>query len=369
MISTTKIVGVAGALALTLLPVACKSKDKAPEGEAKTTEGTGENPEKKSDDPGGEVTLNGSGATFQKAFQEVAIEAFTKANPNIKVNYGAGGSGKGRQDFADKVTDYGCSDAPYKEEDLGKIKGGEFVYLPVVLGAITVSYNVEGVDKLQLSPDTIARIFQREIKKWNDKAIAADNPDVKLPATDIVVARRSDGSGTTEQFTKYLVSAAKDVWKLKSGSTVEWPTDTQGGNGNSGVAQIVKSTAGAVGYVDLPDAKATGLKYASVKNQSGKFIEPTSQSAGLAGDGVEIKDDATYTSVNAKGDDVYPITAPSWCMAYTKAADPAKAAAIKAYFKFMASDAQALIPEIDFAPLSKALQEKALSQVEKLQAP
>jgi phosphate transport system substrate-binding protein len=183
------------------------------------------------------------------------------------------------------------------------------------------------------------------------------------------VAHRSDGSGTTEQFTKYLVAAAKDVWKLKSGSTVEWATDTQGGNGNSGVAQLVKSTAGAIGYVDLPDAKATGLKYAAIKNQAGKFVEPSTETASLAGDGVEIKEDATYVAVNAKGDGVYPITAPTWCMSYTKPADRTKAAAIKSYFKFMVTDAQKLIPEIDFAPLSKALQDKALSQVEKIQAP
>jgi len=366
MLRTTKFLGAAGALALTLLPMACKSKDAPPEGEGKATAGGAS----AGDDKGATseaATLNGSGATFQKAFQEVAIEAFTKSNPTIQVNYGAGGSGKGRQDFADQVTDYGCSDAPYKPDDLGKIKGGDFVYVPVLLGAITVSYNIDGVDKLQLSAETIARIFQREIKKWNDKAIAADNPGVTLPDADIVVAHRSDGSGTTEQFTKYLVSAAKDVWKLKSGSTVEWATDTQGGNGNSGVAQIVKSTKGAVGYVDLPDAKESGLKYASVKNQAGNFIEPSAESAQLAGDGVEIKEDATYEAVNAKGDKVYPITAPTWCMAYTK--PKAKAAAIKSYFKFMVTDAQKLVNEIDFAPLSKALQEKALAQVEKIQAP
>jgi phosphate transport system substrate-binding protein len=317
---------------------------------------------------GGSVTLNGSGSTFQKQFQEVAIVAFGKANPNIKVNYGGGGSGKGRQDFADMVTDYGCSDAPYKDADKAKVKGGEFIYVPVLLGAITVSYNVEGVDKLQLSADTIAKIFARDIKKWNDPAIAADNPDAKLPDADIVVAHRADGSGTTEQFTKYLTVAAKDTWKLKSGSTVEWPADTQAGQGNGGVAQIVKSTKGAIGYVDLPDARAAGLKYATVKTQAGKFVEPTSQSAQAAGDGIEVKDDLTFTSVDAKGDAVYPITAPTWCMAYTKASDPAKAAAIKAYLKFMVTDGQALIAPIDFAPLPKSLQDKTLAQLAKLGA-
>jgi phosphate transport system substrate-binding protein len=315
---------------------------------------------------GGGATLNGSGSTFQKQFQEVAAVGFGKAKAGMKVNYGGGGSGKGRQDFADMVTDYGCSDAPYKDEDKAKVKGGEFVYIPVLLGAITVSYNVEGVDKLQLSADTIAKIFQRDIKKWNDPAIVADNPDAKLPDADIVVAHRADGSGTTEQFTKYLTLAAKDTWKLKSGSTVEWTADTQAGQGNGGVAQLVKSTKGAIGYVDLPDAKASGLKYAQVKNQGGKFVEPTSQSAQAAGEGIQVKDDLTFVSVNATGDAAYPITAPTWCMAYVKPKDAAKGAAIKAYFQYMVTDAQALIAPIDFAPLPKTLQEKAVAQVAKL---
>ena len=314
----------------------------------------------------GKVTLNASGSTFQKAFQEVAIDTFSKANPNIHVNYGAGGSGKGRQDFADMVTDYGCSDAPYKDADKAKVKGGDFIYVPILLGAITVSYNVEGVDKLQLSPDTIAKIFQRDIKKWNDPAIAADNPGAKLPDVEIVVAHRSDGSGTTEQFTKFLV-AASPAWKLKSGSTVEWPADSQAGNGNGGVAQIIKSTKGAIGYVDLPDAKAAQLHYAQVKNKAGKFIEPTTASAQAAGDGIEVQADLTFSSVDAKGDAAYPITAPTWCMVYTKVSDPAKASALKAYFHFMITDAQKLIPEIDFAPLPKALQDKAIAQLSKLQ--
>jgi phosphate transport system substrate-binding protein len=264
------------------------------------------------------------------------------------------------------VTDFGCSDAPFKDEEKGKLKGGEFVYVPTLLGAITVSYNLEGVEKLQLSADTIAKIFQREIKKWNDPAIAADNPGVTLPDKDIVVAHRSDGSGTTQQFTLYLTKASP-AWKLKSGSTVEWSADTQAGNGNSGVAQIVKSTAGAIGYVDLPDAKASGLKYAAVKNQAGKYVEPTAQSAQEAGAGIEVKDDLTFESVNAKGDATYPITAPSWCMAYVKPADKAKGAAVKSYFKYLVTDAQALLPEIDYAPLPKALQDKAIAQVEKIQ--
>jgi len=318
---------------------------------------------------GGPVTLNASGSSFQKQFQEVAIEGFTKTARDVKINYGAGGSGKGRQDFADLVTDYGCMDGLYKEAELAKVKGGPFLYFPILLGAITVSYHLDGVGKLQLSPETIAKIFQRDIKKWNDAAIAADNPGAKLPDADIVVAHRSDGSGTTEQFTRYLDAAASGVWKLKSGSTVEWPADMQAGNGNGGVAQIIKTTNRAIGYVDLPDAKASGLTYASVKNQAGKFIEPSSESASAAGDGIDVKDDLTYVSVNAKGDAAYPITAPTWCVAYAKQTDKAKGAALKAYFKYMLTDAQGLIKDIDFAPLPKGLADKAVAQLDKIQVP
>lgn len=312
----------------------------------------------------GPVTLNASGASFQKAFQEVAIEGFTKANPKTKVNYGAGGSGKGRQDFADQVVDFACTDAPYKDADLGKVKGGDFFYIPNVLGAITVSFNVEGVDKLNLSAEVIAKIFQREIKKWNDPAIAADNKDAKLPDADIVVAHRSDGSGTTENFTKYLDKASGGAWKLKSGSTVEWPADTQAGNGNGGVAQIVKSTKGAIGYVDLSDAKASGLKWAAIKNQAGKFVDPTPEAVSAAGDGIEVNDKLIFSALDAKGDAAYPLTAQSWCMIYAK--PKANAAALKAYFKYMLTDGQKLLPEIDFAPIPKSLQDKALAQLDKV---
>ena len=157
---------------------------------------------------------------------------------------------------------------------------------------------------------------------------------------EIGFAARSGGSGTTQQFTLFLTNAATSSWKLKSASTIEWPADTQAGNGNGGVAQIVKSTKGAIGYVDLPDVKASGLKFASVKNAGGKFIEPSSASAQAAGEGVEVKDDLTFVAVNAKGDATYPITAPSWCVVYTKPADKAKGAALKRYFTFMVTDAQ-----------------------------
>jgi len=315
------------------------------------------------------VTLNGSGSTFQKSFQEEAIEQFKKATAGVTLNYGGGGSGKGRQDLADMVVDFAGSDAAYKDADMAKIKGGEILYFPVLLGPITISYNIDGVSKLQLSPATIAKIFQRDIKKWNDAAIAADNPGVKLPDADIVVAHRADGSGTTENFTKYLDVAAQGTWKLKSGSTVEWPADTQAGQGNAGVAQIVKSTKGAVGYVDLSDAKASGLKYASIKNLAGKFVDPTAETASAAGDGIEVKDNLIFSALNAKGDSTYPITYQTWLIVYTKQIDHAKGTALKAYLKYLLGDGQKLLKDLDFAPLPKGLQARALKQLDRIQVP
>jgi phosphate transport system substrate-binding protein len=321
------------------------------------------------EEPGGAVTLNASGSTFQKPYQEAAIEDFTKAHKTVKINYGGGGSGKGRQDLADKVVDFAGADSPYKDADLAKNKGGDVLYFPILLGAITVSYNLDGVDKLQLSPQTVAKIFQRDITKWNDKDIAADNPGAKLPDADIVVAHRSDGSGTTDNFTKYLDKTAKDVWKLKSGSTVEWPKDTQAGNGNPGVAQIVKTTKGAIGYVDLSDAKASSLKYAAIKNQGGKYLEPSTESASAAGDGIEVKDNLIFSALDPRGDTGYPITYQSWVIVYAKQTDHTKGAALKAYIKYLITDGQQQLKELDFAALPRSLADKAVAQLDKLQVP
>jgi phosphate transport system substrate-binding protein len=315
------------------------------------------------------AVLASSGATFPKPFYEEAITAFKDVQPKITQAYGAGGSGKGRQDLADQLVDWAGSDGLVKDEDRAKFKGGDFLYFPTVSAPITVSYNVRGLDKLQLSPDTIARIFQRQITVWNDPAIAADNPGAKLPATDITVAHRSDGSGTTENFTKFLAAAAPAVWTLKSGSTVEWPADSQAGNGNAGVASIVKGTDGAVGYVDLSDAKATGLAFASVKNKAGKYVEPTLKSTEAALAGATVNPDLTYNPLWASGDEAYPIAAPTWILVYKNQTDRAKGAALKAWLGFVLGDAQDMAEDLDYAKLPDALRDKAVAQIDQIVVP
>lgn len=315
---------------------------------------------------GGSATLNASGATFPQPFYEEVIGAFKQKNGNVTINYAGGGSGKGRQDFADQVTDFGASDAPYKPEDAAGIKGGDFFYFPTVAAPIVVAYNLKGVKGLRLSADTVAKVFQGQIKTWNDPAIKAENKGKKLPSTAITVAHRSDGSGTTENFTKYLAAAAPNVWTLGSGATVSWPADTQAGNGNAGVGQIVKGTAGAIGYVDFSDAKALKLSFASLKNKDGKYVAPSLKATSAALGTGKVEANLLYNPLNAPGEDAYPIAAPTWLLVYKNQSDPAKAAAIKSFLNFMYGDGQKLAPSVDYAPLPKSLLDKAKAQVKQL---
>jgi phosphate transport system substrate-binding protein len=313
------------------------------------------------------ATLNASGATFPKAFYEEAIAEFKKINKDVTINYGGGGSGKGRKDLADQIVDWAGSDGVVKDADKPTYKGGDFLYFPTVVAPIDVVYNAPGVDKLNLSPALIAKIFQLEITKWNDPAIAAENSGAKLPDQAIIVAHRSDGSGTTENFTKFLDasvgSKGDGTWKLKAGSTVEWAAGTQAAEGNGGLAKLVKDTVGAISYVDYSDAKAAGLKAASIKNQAGQYIAPSLEGASAAAEGVEVNPDLTYFAGWAKGDKAYPIAAQTWILVYKKQTDKAKGAATKAFLEYLYGDGQKLAPSIDFAPLPKALLEKAKAQL------
>ena len=172
----------------------------------------------------GDTTLNGSGSTFQKTFDQVAIAAFQQKNSGITVNYAGGGSGKGKTDLQTKTVDFAGTDSLVKDADLASYQGGAILYFPIVAAPITVAFNLSGVSSLQLSGPTVAKIFGGKITKWNDAAIAAENSGVTLPDTKITVVHRADASGTTSNFTKYLVAAGGTDWTLGSGDTVKWPS-------------------------------------------------------------------------------------------------------------------------------------------------
>jgi phosphate transport system substrate-binding protein len=316
---------------------------------------------------GNSGTLNGSGSTFQLTFQQTAIQSFKAIQPNMTVNYGGGGSGKGRTDLASGVVQYAGSDtAPIPSDEVASFKGKTVLYFPVLVGPITVSFNVPGVKSLKLDAPTIADIFQAKITKWNDQKIAALNPGVKLPSTAITIARRSDSSGTTQNFSEFLVEGAPGVWKLGSDSTINWPADSRGGNGNGGVAQIVKSTTGAVGYVDYADAKASGLTFASVKNKAGNYVAPSTDSATEAANNVTVKPNLTFSAIWASGSGSYPVTYQSWVLVYQKQSSSSTTKDLKDYVGYLVGDGQKLLPELGYASLPSSMDQKAKAQLSQI---
>ncbi len=312
------------------------------------------------------ATLNASGSSFQMTLEQSALAAFTQANPSITINYAGGGSAKGKQDLADKVVDFAGTDSAVKPEDLGKFKGATLLYFPIAAAPIAVTYKLGGVAKLQLSAETVAGIFQGDIAKWDDAKIKADNPGVTMPSTNITIVHRSDGSGTTSNFTKFLVAAATN-WKLDKGDTITWPKNSVGAEKNTGVASAVTQTDGAIGYVDFADAKKANLAMASIKNAAGEWSLPSLEGAAAALANVKVADDLTFTAANAAGPGVYPITAPTWVLVYAKQPDKAKGEAVKAYLNFLLTDGQTLAPTVNYAALPTDLAAKAKDQLSKLQ--
>jgi phosphate transport system substrate-binding protein len=311
-------------------------------------------------------TLNASGSTFQTVFQEAAISAFKSVDPGITVNYGSGGSGKGRTDLASGVVNFAGSDSPIPASQASLFTGKTVLYFPVIIGPITLSYNLSGVTNLKLDPTTIAGIFQGTITKWNASQIAADNPGVSLPSTPITIAVRSDSSGTTQNFTLFLKDAVPSAWKLGSSSTIKWPSTARAGNGNPGVAQIIKSTPGAIGYVDYADAKASGLSFASVKNSSGDYIAPSPASASAAAAGVTPASNLTFAAAWATGAQAYPITYQSWDLVYATQPNANDAALLKAYLGYLLGAGQQLLGGLGYAPLPSSLDQMAVAQLSQI---
>jgi phosphate transport system substrate-binding protein len=317
----------------------------------------------------GSTTLNGSGSTFQQTFDQTAIAAFQDANKGITINYAGGGSGKGKTDLQSKTVDFAGTDSLVKDADVAKYQGGKFLYFPIAAAPITVSFHVSGVDSLQLSGETLAKIFSGAVKKWNDTAIENDNGNATLPSTDIVIVHRAEASGTTSNFTKYLADAGGSSWTLGSGDTVEWPSSSQAGQGNAGVAQAISTTDGAIGYVDFSDATQAKLKFASIENKAGKFLAPTLAGASAAVASSTVKDDLTYSPLNQPGADAYPITSPTWILVYATQTDHAKGTALKSFLTFVLNDGQGLAESVNYAKLPTTLQQKAIAQLASIVIP
>ena len=310
-------------------------------------------------------TVYGSGSTFQLPFQQQAIQEFKSAQPKITVNYGGGGSGKGRTDLASGVVNFAGSDSPVPADEQAGFKGKTVLYFPVVIAPITVSYHLPGVSGLKLTGPVLAGIFQAQITKWNDPAIAKINPGARLPATTIVIARRSDSSGTTANFSQFLSDSAAGAWKLGSSSTISWPAGSRGGNGNGGVASILKNTTGAIGYVDYPDARASGLVFAQVLNKDGRYVAPSQASASAAAASATVAPNLTFSAIWAPGASSYPITYQSWDLVY-RSQSASMAKLLKSYLGYLLGPGQKLLPGLGYAPLPASLQSKTQAQLAKI---
>ena len=306
--------------------------------------------------------IAGAGSSFTDAFLQAINTDFSGVASQELVTYAKSGSSDGRKQLADKTVDFAGSDSTAKP--------GEFtvpiLYFPTVAAPITVSYNLTGVDKLQLSADTIAKIFSAQITTWDDAAIKADNPGATLPSAPITVVHRSDGSGTTNNFTKYLASAAPSSWTLGSADTVNWPATTQGAEKNSGVTGLITQTQGAIGYVDLADAVKSKLTFADIKNDAGNYVAPSVKGVQAALANAVINPDLTYNPLNAKGADAYPISSPTWIIVYQAQSDPAKAATLKAYLQYILTAGQKQAQPTGYVGLPAKLQQQAIDQIAKI---
>ena len=313
--------------------------------------------------PGGASgSINGAGSTFAAPIYQQWGNALK--DKGINVNYQPVGSGAGVAQLAAGTADFGASDPALTPEDRATFKKGEATQIPMALGAITVSYNLDGVKKgLKLDGATVANIFLGKVKKWNDPAIAKLNPGVQLPGDAITVVHRSDESGTTKGFTGFL-EAYSPEWKSKVGSdkTVKWPTGT-GAKGNDGVAAAVKQQKGSVGYVEEAYALQNNFTTAAVKNKAGKFVEPTLDTTTAAGDGVKVPKNLGISIIDSPNPKSYPISSQTFVAVYKDLCkgglDKRNAGAMKGFIDYGLGEGQGVLGQLQYAKLPPPLLKKA----------
>jgi phosphate transport system substrate-binding protein len=313
--------------------------------------------------------INAAGATFPYPIYSKWFDEYHKLHPNVQINYQSIGSGGGIRQLLDKTVDFGGSDGPMTDEQLQQA-GFKVLHFPTVLGAAVPSYNIPGVTgELKFTPEGIAGIFLGKVTKWNDPAIAGANPGVKLPADDIVVIHRSDGSGTTYIWTDYL-SKVSSEWQSKVGknTSVNWPVGL-GGKGNEGVAGLLKQTPDSIGYVELIYAIQNSLPYGTVKNSSGEFIKASlaGVSAAAASAAKSMPEDFRVSITNPPGKEAYPISSFTWLLIPAQIQDPAKKTAIKDFLAWMLASGQQFCEPLAYAKLPKevvAKEQKAIALIQ-----
>ena len=318
-----------------------------------------------------DLRMQGAGATFPAPIYQRWVAEYQKAQPDVKIDYQAIGSGGGIKGITEKTVDFGASDAPMSAKELAAA-GGDVVQIPTVAGAVVIAYNLPNFTaELKLDGPTIADIYLGKITKWNDPRIAAMNPGAPLPDLQITSVHRTDGSGTNYIFTNYLgTQSAEFKEKVGTGKSVEWPGG-QGGKGSDGVTQIVQGTKGALAYVEIAYAHQNKIPFAAIKNKDGQFVTASADSVSAAGEGAldQMSKGLAVNIWNQAGAKAYPIASFTYVLvhkdlSYVK--DQAKAKALVDFLKWATTDGQKLAADLDYAPLSAGVQKKVAAAIESL---
>jgi phosphate transport system substrate-binding protein len=321
----------------------------------------------------GNLLINGAGATFPNPIYSKWFDDYHKANASIQINYQPVGSGAGIKQVTEGTVDFGGSDGPMNDEQMKAYQdkhGSPILHFPTVLGAAVPTYNIPGVSQtLNFTPEALAGIFLGRVTKWNDPLIAGANKGVNLPAKDIVVVHRSDGSGTTYIWSDYL-SKVSDDWKNKvgKGTSINWPVGL-GGKGSEGVTGLVKQTPNSIAYVELTYAAQNNIPYGTVKNSSGSFVKAdlASVSAAAAGAAKEMPADFRVSITNGPGKTAYPISSFTWLLIPSKFSDAAKRDALKTFIKWALKDGQNSVEALSYAKLPKEVVAKELKALDQVQ--
>jgi phosphate transport system substrate-binding protein len=310
------------------------------------------------------VALSGAGATFPAPLYQRWFTDFNKTNPTVTVSYQSVGSGAGVKQFTAGTVDFGASDVAMKDEEIKAVPKGVLM-LPMTAGSVVLAYSLPDVKTpLKLSRKAYTDIFLGKVTKWNDPAIAKANPDIKLPDSSIKVVHRSDGSGTTSVFTKFLSAVSAD-WKSKvgDGKTVNWPTGT-GAKGNEGITAQVQQNKGSIGYIEYGYAKQNGLQFASLENKAGVFIEPSEKSAQATLSSAKMPENLRVFMTDPEGKEAYPIVTYSWLLAYKTYDDPKKVKALKAIIDYGLAEGQKASAELGYIPLPEDVVAKSKAAAE-----
>ncbi len=317
---------------------------------------------------GGEIKIQGAGATFPNPLYQKWFTEYNKAHANVKFDYSSLGSGAGINQISSRTVDFGGSDAPMKDAQL-KAAPGEILHIPTVLGAVVITYNLPSVTTdLKLTPEAVAGIFLGKITKWNDPAITSQNAGVSLPDAAITVVHRSDGSGTSFVFTDYL-SKISPEWKDKVGAdtSVQWPAGG-GEKGNEGVTGRVKGTPNSIGYVELIYAEENKLPVAPIRNPAGRFVRPSLDSTTAAAASVsgQMPDDLRVSITNAPGDDAYPIASFTYLLVYKEQQDEQKGKQLVDFMWWAIHDGEQMAKDKLFAPLPNEVVKKAEAKIQSI---